>query len=139
MGKVRLLSIGTADNATVTSEPFRMGGRQVRQGEGGRSITTLQVTGVFGSGNGDTVRFETCIASESGNFVIEPLDPLTIQNYIDASGEFQAAGTVNITTAPGMWGRFIFRAPSGTGDSSIEVWAAGAIETVSSSNLTLIP
>lgn len=132
MPKIRLLNLTTATDSTTTSPSFIMGGRNTTA-ERSRSITTLIVTGDMGSANGDTVRFEIGADSASGVFIQENLDPLSVISHIDASGEFASPGAVNVETAPGVFGRVVFRAPSGAGTSSISVWAVGAVASANSS------
>ena len=132
MPKIRLLNLTTTQDATVTSPSFIIGGRQSST-ERGRSIVTLIVTGDVGSANGDTVRFEIGADSASGVFVLEKLDPLAVLDHVDASGEFISVGGVDVETAPGVFGRVVFRAPGGNGTSSISVWAVGAVATADSS------
>ena len=132
MARIRMLNITTATDATTTGMSIILGGR-VTNAERGAVRTTFVLTGDVGSANGDTVQIQVGADSASGVFVLEKLDPLSVLDHIDSSGEFTSPGAVNIDSAPGLFCRAIFKAASPNGTSSLSLWAVGAVCTADSS------
>lgn len=137
MAKIRLLNLTTATDATVTSIPILVGAKNT-MAERNKAIVMLQVTGDMGSANGDTVQIQIGVDSASGVYVAENLDPLSVLGHIDGSGEFASPGQVVLDGPPSFYCRAIFRPPSGTGTSSISLWALGAITTAEVSARTQV-